>query len=309
MTNSSTELGVVQRWMQTVLMHPGGVEEAIASVDARQWIDVPPENAETVILPSETLSGLERLAIYHRAYFARLLECLRDTYRVLFQAIGEEAFDDFAINYLLAHPSRSYTLNDLGAKFPEYLRQSRLEAGPHETWPDFVVDLATLECLYNEIFDGPGTENQPLITAESLASIPPERWVDVRMIPVPCLRLIELRFPVHEYYSAIRHGRDAEYPEPSATLLAVLRRDYTVRRYELSRPQFELLGAILRGETIGAALSVAAEVATDVDQFAIDLEEWFRNWTGAGFFLDVAIEGSPQREEWTSSPAGNNGAV
>lgn len=291
MIDQRIDLTVVQRWMQTVLMHPAGVETGVASEAARAWIDVTPDQAESVVEPSHSLSGLERLAIYNRAYFARLLECLRDSYRVLFEAIGEEAFDDFAINYLQGFPSRSYTLNDLGKHFPDYLRQSRLQADAGETWPDFVIDLATLESLYNEVFDGPGVENQPLVSSESLAAIPPESWPHVRLIPVPCLKLLALHFPVHEYYSAIRRGLDADYPEPSETLLAVLRRDYQIRRYELTRPQFELLAAIIRGENLESALALAADSAVDLDSFAADLNIWFRNWTAEEFFLDVADAG------------------
>ncbi len=284
------DLNAIQRWMQAVLMHPGGAAEGVASDAARQVIAVTPEQAEQVVTRSQALSGLDRLAIYSRAYYARLLDCLRESYPVLHGAIGEEAFDAFAVAYLQKYPSRSYTLNDLGTRFPGYLRESRPDDEPGPGWPDLVIDLATLELTYNEIFDGPGVEGRRLLCPEHLRAIPPERWPEARLVAVPCLRLLELRFPVHRYYSAVRRKKAAEFPEPEETLLAVTRRRYVVRRYELSRPQFVLLDAILQGQSVGDAIQLAAKTGdTDVDRFAGDLQEWFRHWTAEGLFRAVEL--------------------
>jgi hypothetical protein len=286
-------LNQIQRWMQTVLMNPAGAEQGIASAEARQVIDVSPEQAERVVTRSRALSGLERLAIYSRAYYARLLDCLRESYPVLCHALGEDAFGAFAIDYLQKYPSRSYTLNDLGSNFPRYLRDSRPPdedgaSGP--SWPDFVIDLATLEWLYNEVFDGPGVEGQRLLRPEQLQSIPPQRLAEARLVPVPCLRVLALRYPVHLYYTAVRRKKKAEFPDPAETLLAVTRRRYVIRRYELSRPQFALLEAVLGGRSIAEAIQFAADAAgDDDDRFAADLSEWFRDWTAEGFFRTAEL--------------------
>ena len=282
------DLNQIQRWMQSVLMHPAGAEEGVASAEARQVIDVPPDQAESIVTRSRALSGLERLAIYNRAYFARLLDCLRESYPVLFHALGEDAFGAFALDYLQKYPSRSYTLNDLGSNFPRYLRDSRPadEVGP--SWPDFIIDLATLEWLYNEVFDGPGVEGQRLLRPEHLQRIAPRRWPEARLVPVPCLRVLALRYPVHLYYTAVRRKKKAEFPDPAETLLAVTRRRYVIRRYELTRPQFVLLEALLRGQAVGEAIGLAADAAgDDDDRFAAELSEWFRDWTAEGFFRAV----------------------
>jgi hypothetical protein len=285
------DLDQIQRWMQAVLMHPGGAEEGVASAAARQAIDVTPEQAERVVTRSRALSALERLAIYNRAYYARLLDCLRESYPVLCHALGDEAFGTFAIDYLQKYPSRSYTLNDLGANFPRYLRESRpptREGDADPSWPDFVIDLAALEWTYNEVFDGPGVECQRLLRPEGLHAIAPERWPEARLVAVPCLRLLGLRYPVHGYYTAVRRKKRAEFPGPAETLLAVTRRRYVIRRYELSRPQYVLLEALVRGGTVGEAINLAAEVAgDDEDRFAADLGRWFRDWTAEGFFRSV----------------------
>jgi hypothetical protein len=284
------DLSQIQRWMQAVLMHPGGTADGVASEAARQAIDVSPDQAEQVITRSHALSGLERLAIYGRAYYARLLECLRESYPVLYHAVGEEAFGAFGVAYLQKYPSRSYTLNELGAHFPRYLRESRPADEPGPGWPDFVIDLASLEWTYNEVFDGPGVEGRRLLRPEHLRDISPDHWPDARLVAVPCLRLLELQFPVQRYYSAIRRKTEAEFLGPEKTLLAVTRRRYVIRRYELSWPQFVLLEAILRGQSVGEAIVLAGQAAgIGVDRFATELQQWFREWTAEGFFRSVKL--------------------
>src|SRR5260370_4744681 len=186
---TSHHLGQIQRWMQAAIMHPVGVAEGIASDEARRHIDVGPDEAETVVTRSRALTALERLAIYSYAYYARLLECLREEFPVLKHALGDEIFDAFAAEYLERYPSRSYTLFQLGVNFPRFLAETRPDSpspspsplggeGEGEgavNWPDFLIDLATLELAFNEAFDGPGVEGKKLWDADQLRAMLPER--------------------------------------------------------------------------------------------------------------------------------------
>ena len=279
----------IQRWMQAVLMHPVGIAEGIASDEARRHIDIEPGEAEKVITRSRSLTAHERLGIYGYAYYARLLECLREEFPVLMHALTQEVFDTFAVGYLQAYPSRSYTLLQLGANFPRYLSETRPEDGGGEglptDWPDFLIDLATLELTFNEIFDGPGVEGERLFDAEQLLAIPAERLPEARLIGVSCLRLLPLRYPVHRYFTAARRHEDPMPPEAADTYLAVTRRRYVVRHYELSPPAYELLRALLAGQTVGEAIGQAARAAgPDLERFAANLRIWFRDWAAEGFF-------------------------
>jgi hypothetical protein len=293
MSEERRELDQVQRWLQAVITHPGGAAAGVASEQARRHIDIAPGDVERVIARSQALASLDRLEIYAGAYYARLLECLRSEFPVLLQAIGEDIFDDFAFGYLQAYPSRSYTLNRLGADFPKYLaetREAELDAGLG--WPDLLVDLATLEWTIGEVFDGPGVEGRTLLDEEQLRSIPAEHWPEVRLVPVPCLRRLALRFPVLPYYNAFRGGQDTLPTAPSDSYVALTRRDYVVRSFELSRDQYVLLGALLESQPLGEAIGlVASSAETNPDRLAMDLRTWFQEWTAAGFFQGVVETG------------------
>lgn len=294
MSESRHTLDELQRWTQAVVTHPRGVRAGIESDQAREQIALGVEQVERVVARSVALTALERLEIYNQAYFARLLECLRHEYSVLAAALGEELFDAFAVGYLQSHPSTSYTLGLLGAKFPEYLAATRPrqegETGTDAEWPEFMIDLARLERVINEVFDGPGMEGQPLLDMGRLTAISPQDWPSSRVVCVPCLRVIQLQFPVNDYFTAMRLKQAVAVPQPELQFVAVTRRDYRVLRYPLVAAQYELLTALIGGATVGTAIERAAAVSNADDETLADqLREWFQSWTANAFFADVSL--------------------
>jgi hypothetical protein len=283
------DLGTVQRWMQAVLMHPGGVSAGIVSDDAQREIALTPAELEQVIARSKALPAAERLEVYSNAYYARLLECLREEFPALVHALGQELFDEFAVGYLQRHPSRSYTLARLAEHFPRYLVETRPEEDD-SSWTDFLIDLATLELAINEVFDGPGTESDAALQPDQLAGLPVESWADARLEPVPCLRLLTLRFPLHRYYKAVRRGKDVTPPDAAATYLALSRRDYVVQQHELAADEFAVLGGLMNGLTVGEAIVRPYEDAESFpDNLGEQLRVWFRRWSAEGFFRAVHL--------------------
>lgn len=288
----------IQRWMQAVITHPAGVTAGAESEAARSEISIGPEQIDTIIRPSRQLTSEERLAIYGNAYFARLLECLRTIFPLVARTVGDEAFDDLAMDYLRRYPSRSYTLDRLGDRFMDYLDASRPDLDdqglPTEEWPDFLIDLTRFEWEIDEVFDGPGVEGRETLSAEQLQAIEPARWPDARLVPVPCLRLLAFRFPVNDYYTALRQASDTkappEMPEPAATFVALTRRNFVVRRRPLSEEQYGVLRRLIAGESLGSAIQWLASSAADVDALAAMLQASFKNWAEAGFFMGVEIE-------------------
>jgi Putative DNA-binding domain len=286
-------LDQIQRWLQAVIMHPDGVEAGIESDEARAEIDVPPGGVEQVVDPSQRRTSIERIEVYANAYYARLLECLRDEFPALFHALGEEIFDGLAFGYLQAYPSTSYTLTNLGRHFVQFLEETRPidegEEGP--SWPDFMIDLARLERTYGEIFDGPGSERLKLLEAEEIQRIQSDEWPSARLMPVPCLRLLCLRYPVQEYATGVRKKEDPPLPDPQPTWLAVSRINYVVRRWTLSQIQYDLLAALIAGQAVGEAIENAALAARtcgeSLDGLADNLRSWFQEWSCAGFFKTI----------------------
>ena len=172
--NTTRDLAQIQRWMQSVIMNPAGVIDGIASADAQAEIDVSLAEVEMVIQRSAQQTSVERLQIYAGAYYARLLECLRAEFPVMVKAMGEELFDEFAVEYLRQYPSRSYTLDDLGTNFAKFLAVTRpTSATEDNSWLDFLADLAKLEWNFAEVFDGGGAEHCDLLAPSNCSRFPP----------------------------------------------------------------------------------------------------------------------------------------
>jgi hypothetical protein len=140
------------------------------------------------------------------------------------------------------------------------------------------------------VFDGPGVEGETLLGPEALQAVPPERFGEARLEHVPCLRLLAFRFPVHAYYTGARRGEPVEMPAPEPERLALLRRDFVVRRYPLSEPQHALLHELMAGRTVGESVAAAA-VLSGLDDAALAgaLRGWFRFWAAEGFFRAVSL--------------------
>ena len=110
MSETRMPLDALQSWMQSALIFP------------RQTSG---EETGQIVESSSRLTGAERLAIYQRSYYVRILKCMEEQFSALCHALGKELFTDFAREYLRARPPESYTLHDLGRRFPAYLEETR----------------------------------------------------------------------------------------------------------------------------------------------------------------------------------------
>lgn len=243
------------------------------------------DEAELLLEPSPRLTGPQRLAIYQRSYYMRLLECLREQFPALCYALGAELFHDFAREYLHAYPSESHTLYELGNRFALFLEETRpdreAEEEDREHWIDFMVDLARFERQVFVMFDAPGHEGKPL--AE-------ENVPDEPLRLQPCFALGEYRFPVAWYYHEVRAQRQPPLPPQERSLVALVRRDYLTHTYPLAPPHYLFLATMKNeGKDVGEALEcVARELAIPITAVR---QSWSaatgirRRWIAAGFFV------------------------
>jgi len=282
----------VQRWMQAVVTHPEGVHAGVASDEARTSIglessaleSLEPSALESIVAPSASLTGAERLSIYSHAYRARLLQSLRETFPALLHALGEELFDLFALDYLKGSPPRSYTLDRLADGFAEHLAETRPDAeGERESWIDFVIELATLEHAFAKVYDGPGLEGRASLDAEELRARGDARLLEARPAHAPSLRLFAFSHPVHNYMLDARGGGEPSRPGPSETFVALTRRDYTVVIYELDAPQYSFLNALDGRRTVAEALDAAAPFV-GLDARLRVARGWLCEWADRSFF-------------------------
>lgn len=270
----------LQRWMQAVIEHSGSVDEAVESPPARKELD--PAKIGRVILPSKTLTPVERVGVYQGMYLLRMIEALEGDYPAVAHFLGGEEFADLVTRYVQVHPSESYSFNRFGGRFPEFVRKStgvRKKA--------FVADLARLELLVTEVFDA---RESPAWPAEEIARIPEEAWARAVFQPISAFRLGAFAFPVNAYLQSVKED-DHDHPVVGrkATWVAVWRKKYEVWRLELSKPAYDLLHALARGRPFGKAV---AQAARGLQGRAGDqLFRWLRDWVAEGMFQGVERPG------------------
>src|SRR5216684_487302 len=238
----------LQRWMHSVVVHPGAVEDAVSSLEAQEEIPLP--QVGEVILPSRSLQPVERLGIYHGMYLLRMQEALQSDFPALEHFLGEDAFRELVRGYVQAFPSRSYSLNPLGDHLPEFVRTA---AGVKR--PEFCHDLARLELAVSQVFDAPET---PPLTEAAIAAVAPEAWETARLKAIGAFALLAFRYPVNAYLQTVR---DDNHQHPRARLkdtwVAVYRRDYRVFRLDLTRAAHDLLADLAQGAPLGRAVTAA----------------------------------------------------
>ena len=266
----------VQRWMQAVIVQPGTVDEAVRSDAARAELD--PEQIEGVILPSRTLTPVERVGVYQGMYLLRMIEALEGDYPAVAHYLGSDAFAELVERYVRTHPSVSYTFNRLGGGFPEFIRESK---GLRRR--SVLFDLARLERAVTEVFDAP---ESPAWPTEAIERMPEDAWPAAVLQPVAAFRVLSFAYPVNAYLQSVK-AENHDHPElpRRASFVAVYRKNYEVWRLDLGRPAYEFLSALAKGRPFGRAV---AEAAKRLQGDAGDqIFRWLRSWVAEGMFQSV----------------------
>ena len=273
-----SDLDALERWMLEVVSNPDGVAEGIARAAPLE----PGVRLEDIVLPSKQLSAEERLEVYANMYFWRLVDVLADDFPATRRLVGPDLFFDLAKAYLVAHPSRHYSLSMLGDRFPGFLETTDADV-PHRS---FAVDVARIERAVEEVFD---VEAAPPLDPDDLLDVPPDSWNDVRLETTAAMRLLELRHPADDWLQAHREDRHEDVPAPRPAWLLVHRQDLAVWRVDLSREEFTTLECLARGATLGAALEACLELPDlDEDMVFRSVSGWFRRWAAKGLFTSIS---------------------
>jgi len=271
-------LGGLQHWLQAVIEAPGPVKRALASREAARLVR--PGRARDVVLPSKSLGADERVGVYQAMYLPRMLEALESDYPALAHFLGPAAWQRLVRAYVTAHPSRSYTLNELGRRLPEFVGRARVPR------PAFCRDLARLEWAVAEVFDAPETR---ALTETDFAAVAPRDWERARLVPVAALRLVELDHDAGAWLDSLKSEAHRR-PKVSRrrSFLAVYRRDYAVMRREQTPAAFALLGDLVAAEPVGRAVTRALgrRRATRLDGADAGFR-LFRDWAAMGLFQGV----------------------
>src|SRR5579884_1096205 len=113
------ELRALQRLMAQAVMRPLSASERMRA----EWSDgrSAKQVAASFIKPNDRLTSFERLEIYNRQYWLRVMDCFAEDFCGVCALLGLKRFRDLAVAYLSNHPSRSFTLRNLGSHLIDFI--------------------------------------------------------------------------------------------------------------------------------------------------------------------------------------------
>ena len=291
MSQSSMSLAELQRAMADAIMMPLTPAEDMHThaPDGRPMSEV----AASFIAPNSRLSAFERLEIYNRQYWFRVLGALAEDFPALRAIVGSARFESLSIAYLSAHPSRSFSLRNLGSHLPQWLLDHPQHTGRRHL---LAVDVARIEWAFVEAFDN--AEQTPL-TLDQVATLD----AGSRLALQPHVQLIALSYPADDLVLAlhdrekrqateagVKHDDGAETPArlPSLrrrpTWVAAHRVDLAVYYRRMQREEFLTLTALRDGHTLEAALeSGFADSRVPASHRASKVQVWFTTWAELGW--------------------------
>lgn len=270
-----------QRRMAADVMRPLTADEDMQAVlpDGRATANA----VAQYVKPNSRLTAFERLELYNRQYWYRVIGAFQEDFPALAAVIGPRRFDALTAAYLQAHPSRSFTLRNLGGKLVDWLRENPEYAGRRHA---LALDTARLEWAYVEAFDA---AELPVLTKEQVAGLNEESKLRLQ----PHLQLLEFQYPVDDFVIAVHKGRVRSEAASQAVhevvretaqaktaarrkknWLAVHRYDLSVYYRRLDAREFRVLRALQAGGPLGFALAGAKP-----EQVA----EWFHSWAEFGW--------------------------
>jgi hypothetical protein len=251
------------------------------------------DEAAAFIRPNDRLTSFERLEIYNRQYWFRLFSSFEEDFPGLKSVVGSRKFQTLMRAYLEAHPSRSFTLRNLGSTLVAWLKQNPQYTKPYT---DSAIAMAALEWAHIEAFDN---ESRKPFTADEIASLNADSCIAIQ----PYLRLLAAPYAVDDALLAVRDSAHdsgtqasnavsihlvrrtrSRRPAQEQIYLAIHRHDDTVYYKRLSREDFLLLEALERGASLGDAIETAFRESTtpESDHPAI-IQSAFHHWMQMGW--------------------------
>jgi hypothetical protein len=291
-------LADLQREMATAVMQPLTADEQMRTTfaDGRDISAV----AASFIAPNSRLTSFERLEIYNRQYWFRVLGGLSEDFPALRAVLGALAFESLSIAYLAAHPSRSFTLRNLGSKLVEWLTTNLQFTGRRHR---LALDVARVEWAFVEAFDL--AERTPL-TVDQIATLDAGSHLALQ----PHLQLLALDYPADDLVLSLHKREKRQTTEAGVshedsdetpvklprlrlrpTWVAAHRVDNSVFYLRLKREEFLTLSAIRQGQPLAQALeSGFASSRLPEARRASLVQKWFASWAELGWICAPDLE-------------------
>jgi hypothetical protein len=191
-----------------------------------------------------------RFAVYRNNVAGSLTEALETGFPVLVKLLGPEFFKAMAGVFLRAHPPQSRLMMHYGSAMPDFLASFP----PVASLP-YLPDVARLEQALRSSYHA---ADAPPLPTETLAQMPPDRFMAARLILAPPLRLVTSDFPVWSIWQANSTDKAPQFAM-RAEAAVILRPQFDPAPHLLPAGGAAFVASLLAGKPVGTALESAGE--------------------------------------------------
>lgn len=254
------------------------------------------ELAATFSKPNDRLSSVERIEIYNKQYWFRLIDCLYDDFPGVRYLLGDSKFYDLLVGYLHQYPSSGYSLRDLGSRLPKFIDDDPHWGGRRR---EALRDMVRFEWAQIEAFDGPALP--PLAQSALAVADPYKLFLKLQ----PYITLLALRYPFDDLIISLKRelrerseaSSDRAHEEllppgklpTRKNIFVAVHRHHNVLHYKRVDPvAFVVLNKMRDGTSLGEACETLAEefIARQRNEELADaVRDWFANWSALGWLV------------------------
>ncbi len=283
----------LQRQVAQCVMRPLTSSEQMKSVD-ENGVSLRKVTAQ-LIKPNDRLSSFERLEIYNRQYWFRILSCFYEDFPGLRAVMGDRPFEKMAEAYLKTNPSRSYTMRNLGSRLHQWLSKNPVWI---RSCKQMALDMVALEWAHMEAFDA---AEEPPLTTDDLLDL---KGQNLKLKIQPYLQLLALEYPVDDFLLEIKKGSAGNNVASNAVtslhkgnlkakkqlkaekvFLVIHRVQFSIYYKRLDQEAFLFLQALRSGKSLVKSDELAfRDSKIRIEERVALVQKWFQTWSTLGWF-------------------------
>lgn len=228
------------------------------------------------ILDDAKVGAKKRLGIYYDAYRLRIIEALANSYPNLKALLGDDLFESIARAYIDQYPSTYRNMRWMGDKMQLHLQQTLVQK-------PIAAEMAAFEWALGLAFDA---EDQPVLTLQDLANIPPQDWADLSFQLHPSLQLLALKWNVLPVWQALNTG---EAPPPFAKIneaCLVWRQDMGSYYRSIADAEYQALQLMAAGANFAELCEFLQKDATE-EQATMQAAQYLSGWLNENLITSI----------------------
>ena len=278
--NPPPNLREVQRWLQWVVTDPRGARAALdephPNIEMYQDRYTEPTLSQLRWIEGGRVASESRLSVYAEAYFFRMLECFEKDFPKTRRVMGQEIFANAVAEYLKGNPSKFYSVDEVGWRFPQFLAETDLALEP------WAKDLALFEWLQIEAFYSPDPHVHNANWKDHLATMDANR---IHFLIHPSVRLMHSQWSITQVVN--QHETEAVVGQNEIQrgeqFLVIYRYKDESFWDELDSASFKIIEELKSGNSLEAAMSGVNLDSNNVSNF-------FSRWIERGIICGLKEE-------------------